>query len=80
MNTNEDTETKYLAYCPLCSGIPLSESNCSFLGTHSAGYEWAIGLYSIIRVDATYGGNKVLFIKSHFYFFYSSGAGGAELH
>lgn len=43
VNRNEDTETKYLAYCPLCSGIPLLKSNCSFLRTHNAGYKWTMG-------------------------------------
>lgn len=72
MNRNEGSETKYLAYCPLCSGIPLFKSNCSFLRTHNAGYKWVRGLHPIIRIDAMFGGNKVLFIKSHFHFFYSS--------
>lgn len=68
MNRNEDTELKYLAHCLLCSGIPLLKSNCSFLRTDNAGYKQGIWLYSKVRIDALYGRNKLLFIKTHFYF------------
>lgn len=80
MNRNEDIEIKYLVYCLLCFGILLLEFNCFFFGIYSVGYKWVIGLYLIIRVDVTYGGNKVFFIKSYFYFFYFSGVGGVELY
>ena len=76
MNRNEDTETKCQAYCPLCSGIPLLKANCSLLRTHNARYERAIVIHSIIRIDSMYGENKVLSIKSHFYFFLLVFVGG----
>lgn len=81
VNRNEDTEPKYLAHCPLCSGILLLKSNCSFLRTGNARYKQSIWLFSKVRIDALYRRNELLFIKTHFYFSLLVGwsGGGVEL-